>query len=168
MEPRNAMIQIAIVEDAASDRKKLQDFVERFFGERGQTVKIFLFSDGTEFLDDYPSLLDIAFLDIEMKQVDGIRTACMLREWDRRVLLAFVTNMAHLALEGYAVDAADFIVKPLDYGGFSAHMDMLMVGNKNITALLIINQISPLNRIPCCNRQQAYPQPWIFQSGAAG
>ena len=70
------MIQIAIVEDAASDRKKLQDFVERFFGERGQTVKIFLFSDGTEFLDDYPSLLDIAFLDIEMKQVDGIRTAC--------------------------------------------------------------------------------------------
>lgn len=115
-----------------------------------------------------------------MKQVDGIRTACMLREWDRRVLLAFVTNMAHLALEGYAVDAADFIVKPLDYGGFSAHMDMLMasvlpkrlgnllVGNKNITALLIINQISPLNRIPCCNRQQAYPQPWIFQSGAAG
>ena len=84
MEPRNAMIQIAIVEDAASDRKKLQDFVERFFGERGQTVKIFLFSDGTEFLDDYPSLLDIAFLDIEMKQVDGIRTACMLREWDRR------------------------------------------------------------------------------------
>ncbi len=180
MEPRNALIQIAIVEDAASDRKKLQDFVERFFGERGQTVKIFLFSDGTEFLDDYPSLLDIAFLDIEMKQVDGIRTACMLREWDRRVLLAFVTNMAHLALEGYAVDAADFIVKPLDYGGFSAHMDMLMasvlpkrlgnllVGNKNITALLIINQISPLNRIPCCNRQQAYPQPWIFQSGAAG
>lgn len=120
------MIRIAIVEDVAADQKKLRDFVERHLGERGQTAAIFPFSDGTEFLDDYPQQLDIAFLDIEMKHVDGIRAAYKVRESDRRVQLVFVTNMAHLALEGYAVDAADFIVKPISYDAFSAHMDRLM------------------------------------------
>ena len=61
------MIQIAIVEDVASEQKKLQHFVERYLNEHEQTAKIFLFSDGTEFLDDYTADLDIAFLVIEVK-----------------------------------------------------------------------------------------------------
>ncbi len=120
------MIRIAIVEDEAADQKKLQNFVQQYLSERGQTARIFLFSDGTEFLYDCPQLLDIVFLDIEMKQVDGIQAAYKVRETDRLVQLVFVTNMAHLALEGYAVDAADFIVKPISYDTFSAHMDRLM------------------------------------------
>lgn len=120
------MIRIAIVEDVAAEQKKLQNFVEHYLNKQKQASRIFLFSDGTEFLDDYPSELDIAFLDIEMRQMDGIRAAYKVREFDRRVQLLFVTNMAHLALEGYGVDAADFIVKPITYPVFSAHMDRLM------------------------------------------
>ena len=54
-------------------------------------------------------------MDIELKYMDGIRAAYKVREFDRRVLLLFVTNMVQFALEGYAVDAADFIVKPITY-----------------------------------------------------
>ena len=57
-------------------------------------------------------------MDIELKYMDGIRAAYKVREFDRRVLLLFVTNMVQFALEGYAVDATDFIVKPITYPVF--------------------------------------------------
>ena len=143
------MIQIAIVEDVASEQKKLQHFVERYLNEHEQTAKIFLFSDGTEFLDDYPPELDIAFLDIELKYMDGIRAAYKVREFDRRVLLLFVTNMVQFALEGYAVDATDFIVKPITYPVFSTHMDRLMAKlDYHQTRFLMTHQGK---EVICCN-----------------
>lgn len=120
------MIRIAIVEDVPAEQKKLQDFIEKYMSEHGQEAELFLFSDGAEFLDEYPPKLDIAFLDIEMKQVDGLRAARKVREFDSRVQLLFVTNMVQFALEGYAVDAADFIVKPVIYRSFSTRMDKLI------------------------------------------
>lgn len=39
--------------------------------------------------------------------------AKLLREADRTVALVFVTNLAQYAVNGYAVDALDYIVKPL-------------------------------------------------------
>ena len=44
------MIQIAIVEDVASEQKKLQHFVERYLNEHEQTAKIFFFPMGQNFL----------------------------------------------------------------------------------------------------------------------
>lgn len=120
------MIRIAIVEDEAADQKKLQDMVKKYLTEKNLKAELFLFSDGTEFLDGYPQKLDIAFLDIELKQMDGIRAAHKVREFDDRVQLLFVTNMVQFALEGYAVDAADFIVKPISYRTFAPRMDKIL------------------------------------------
>lgn len=49
-----------------------------------------------------------------------------IREFDDRVQLLFVTNMVQFALEGYAVDAADFIVKPISYRTFAPRMDKIL------------------------------------------
>ena len=38
-----------------------------------------------------------------------------LREIDNNVLVIFVTNLAQYAVNGYEVDAFDFLVKPVSY-----------------------------------------------------
>ena len=54
-------------------------------------------------------------MDIEFSNgQNGMQAARALRRIDSTVVLIFVTNIAQMAVEGYAVDALDFIVKPID------------------------------------------------------
>lgn len=49
-----------------------------------------------------------------------------LRACDVETLLIFVINLAQYAVHGYAVDALDFIVKPMIYDDFRLRMDRAM------------------------------------------
>ncbi len=119
------MIHIAIVEDRPSDQERMKEYLENYFQDR-ERPKIRMFNDGEAFLKSYPPDLDLVLMDIEMKGMDGIQTARSMRKLDTRVQLLFVTNLIKFALEGYAVDAADFIVKPVRYPAFCASMDRVM------------------------------------------
>ena len=120
------MLRFAIAEDVPADRELLEGCLTRYLAEHGLEGWIHSFSSGEELLEDYPSGADAVFLDIEMAGMNGMETARQLRRLDRDVPLLFVTNMVQFALEGYEVDAADFIVKPVEYAGFSLRMDRLM------------------------------------------
>lgn len=119
-------MRIAIVEDEAAERSRLKEYADSYFSAKGMEAEYFLFEDGSCFLEQYPGRLDLVFLDIEMKQLDGIQTARRLREFDGHVQLLFVTRMIQYALEGYSVDAADFLVKPLRYPVFCSRMDRIV------------------------------------------
>lgn len=120
------MIRIAVVEDMARERSRMKDYVENYFSAKGIEAELLLYTDGKEFLDKYPDHLDILLLDIEMKELDGISTAHQIRSFDENVQILFVTRMIQYALEGYAVDAADFIVKPVRYPVFCTRMDRVL------------------------------------------
>ena len=109
------MINIAVVEDTASDAKTLTEYVERAAKELGETCKIAVFDHAVSFLEGYRGSYDIVFMDIELPDIDGMETAMRLRAVDPDVILIFVTNMAQYAVKGYAVDAMDFMIKPVSY-----------------------------------------------------
>lgn len=50
--------------------------------------------------------------------MNGIQTAADLRKVDDKVVLIFVTFLAKYAIKGYAVDALDYVVKPVNYHTF--------------------------------------------------
>lgn len=108
-------MRIAIVEDQAQELERLAVFVRRYFDAQGKTCQLTLFSDGDELLEDYRANWDLIFLDIQMARLDGMKTAEIIRQQDRNVLLVFVTNMAHYAIKGYGVHALDFLLKPVNY-----------------------------------------------------
>lgn len=119
------LVTIAIVEDNPRDRDVLADYLQRAassgdFGPdlRPEDLRILSYADGEAFVEGRPERVDIALLDIEMEPLNGIEAARRIRAFDDDMVIVFVTNLFQFALEGYEVQALDFIVKPVRYQGF--------------------------------------------------
>lgn len=116
------MIQIAIVDDDSKSLEKIHTYIDRYFTKNAEEYHITEFHDGSEVMDQYEAVYDLIFLDIQMEQADGMKTARYIRKRDQNTVIIFVTQMAKYAIKGYEVDALDFIVKPVDYYGFEIKM----------------------------------------------
>ena len=120
------MLRIAIVEDNKEEREHIYALTQEYLQEKKREAEILLFADGADFLDQYPSSLSVVFLDIDMPRLSGMDTARRLRSFDQTVQILFVTCLLSYAIEGYQVDAADFLLKPVSYPLFSTRLDRVM------------------------------------------
>ena len=120
------MIRVAIAEDSEMERSRLLRYLKRYEQENGCSFEIEVYENGADIVSAYHPGIDILLLDIEMPVLDGMRTARILREKDRNVVIVFVTNLAQYAVQGYEVEALDFIVKPLDWNVFSFRMNRIL------------------------------------------
>lgn len=109
------MLRIGLVDDDPHDRDHLISLLRKFESKNDITFKIKCFSDGEDLISHYTAEFDVILLDIEMKFLDGMRTAEELRKYDESVILIFITHMPQYALKGYRVGARDFLVKPITY-----------------------------------------------------
>ena len=50
----------------------------------------------------------------------------LIRQKDQKVIIVFITNMASFAIDGYQVNALDFILKPLKVATFDMKMDRII------------------------------------------
>ena len=119
------MLLVAIADDDPQDAALLKGLVEDYFAKSNTAVMTHVFSDGLEFIRS-PENHDIVFLDIQMGKLDGLETARFLRKIGRESILIFVTNMAQFAIQGYEVDALDFIVKPASAASITYVLDKAM------------------------------------------
>lgn len=62
-----------------------------------------------EYLNDYP--VDLIFLDIEMPDMDGL---AFYKSLKYRPGVIFITAYSNYAVEGFTVDAIDYLLKPID------------------------------------------------------
>ncbi len=117
------MIRIAIVEDEQSYVDQLSEYLARYEKESGHRLKITVFRDGERILNNYRADYDIILMDIQMRLLDGMTTAERIRTMDQDVIIIFITNMVQYAIRGYAVDALDYVLKPVSYFAFSQRLD---------------------------------------------
>jgi DNA-binding LytR/AlgR family response regulator len=62
--------------------------------------------------------VDVIFLDIQMPDLTGIELARVLDRLPAKPRIIFTTAFNHFALEGYKVDALDYLLKPFNYEEF--------------------------------------------------
>lgn len=106
-------MRIAIVEDSKEDQKTLEELIGQYGERETDEISCEAFSDAVKFIDGYAFDFDVIFMDIEMPYLNGMNAAKKLREIDPYVCLVFVTNLTQFAMQGYSVNAVDYVVKPV-------------------------------------------------------
>lgn len=109
-------MKIAVIEDNPEDSRTLVELIQEYFTHQSIHAEINTFCCGEDFLSDSPAELDLIFLDIHMGDQNGIEVARIIRSSNERVVIVFVTNNPEYSLEGYSVEALDYLIKPVTFG----------------------------------------------------
>lgn len=145
--------RIAIVEDDKDYIDELETAVNMFFSSKNIKYKIFKFNSAKTFLDEYTPF-DLIFMDINLPDINGMKAVQELRKVDKDVLVIFVTSLAQYAIQGYSVNAFDFIVKPFKYYDLALKLERtlpylkqnknktLVINNKQTMRMLYVSKIT--------------------------
>lgn len=108
----------------------IRSFVSDFFRKKNREISIRTFSGGEELLG-YDGQIDILFLDIQMKDMDGMETARRLRAAKFRGFLIFITVLKEMVFRSFEVQAYDYLVKPVEKTQFEKTMERLYDSMQN-------------------------------------
>ena len=130
------MIHILIVDDEPSDIQSLESVLDRYAEEHGEEFHYVTASSAENLSQEKLdfSTIDLIILDIDMRGgINGIELARSLRKQQILLPLVFVTNFFQYAIQGYEVEAIDYILKPVEYESLSLKMDRILniVQSKN-------------------------------------
>ncbi len=113
------MISIAICEDDV----KQQQVLEALLNEIGlkESLNLHKFNSGEDLIKSYESgnKYSIVLLDMQLNNMDGIQTAKIIKQFDKNCLFIIITSIMEYAVEGYSIDAYEFILKPVNKDKFN-------------------------------------------------
>ena len=124
------MIHVAICDDEKYMSDMIRRSVSDFFRKKNMEITISQFSSGESLLK-YEKKIDILFLDIQMKDMDGMDTAKELRDRKFKGFLIFITVLKEMVFRSFEVQAFDYLVKPIDEKYFEKMMERLLASMKN-------------------------------------
>lgn len=117
------MINIILCDDDIPFLDNLNKFIKLYQEKKQTDISIRCFNDGMDLVKNYCLETDVIFLDISMKQLDGIETAKKIREIDKKVIIIFLTSIIKYALTGYSLNASSYIIKPITYSKLTIELD---------------------------------------------
>jgi len=120
------IIKIAIVEDDTSQARLLESHLKNYSIDKRLLINIEHFSQAVALLENYNPHFDIIFMDIQLPYMNGMDAARSIRALDKTVILIFITNLAQYAIQGYEVEALDYMLKPVEYYDFVLKMSRAM------------------------------------------
>ncbi len=104
-------MKIALCDDENSFISQMRELITESGGFDGK-AEIYGYESGEELLAAFDkNRFDIVFLDIEMKNINGIDTARKIRETDRNTIIVFFTSHSEYAVSGYEVNAFRYLLK---------------------------------------------------------
>ena len=117
------MYNIAICDDEQDFADEMKQYIQRYQEESGEEIRVMVFRNGLELIENYDPSTDLIFLDIQMDQMDGLETAKRIREKDEEAGIIFLTSLKQYALEGYQYQAVNYLIKPMKYIRLKTELD---------------------------------------------
>lgn len=111
-------IKIACLDDEEKVIEEISTFLSRIKKENNIDFELHTFTSPFDFLESQ-NYFHIILLDVEMKGMNGMEVASKIREHNQDSIIIFVTNSIEFAVQGYSVNALDYVLKPLNYTRFS-------------------------------------------------
>mgnify|MGYP002620335410 FL=1 len=111
----NYMKTIVVCDDVEIERLLLKEILCQYFEEINEEVSIVEYDSGETLVADVEEgyiAMDLLFLDIYMKRLNGMETARKLRKLQCKVPIIFLTASPDYAIESYEVRASGYLLKP--------------------------------------------------------
>lgn len=115
------MLKIAICDDETAICEQLEDILEKICKEFLKELEWDVFYSGEElcshlYKDNY---YDLIFLDIELKEMNGVEVGHMIRNkmLNETTKIVYISGKETYAMELFKIRPFDFVVKPFDYEG---------------------------------------------------
>ena len=129
------ILKCAIVDDEPLALELLASYVKKILfleltGKYGNAI------ESMNGLNDNP--VDLIYLDIQMPELNGLEFARMLPE---RTRVVFTTAFDQYAIDGYRVNALDYLLKPISY------VDFLAAANKALQWFNLIDGQTPADEV---------------------
>lgn len=117
------MISIAVCDDMEPLVDKLEMLIKEYANASKEEIRVDKYTSGIILVDKYKGDYDLIFLDIKMPLMDGITVAEKIRYRDTKVSIIFLTSLVQYALEGYRVNAFNYLIKPINYKRLKQELD---------------------------------------------
>lgn len=111
-------MQIGICDDEAIIREELLRLCREYKSTGMSDLTCVCFSSGEELLA-YNQQIDILFLDIQMRGLNGLKAAEKIREKDDSMFIIFLTGYKGFMQAGYRVKAFRYLLKPINENEFT-------------------------------------------------
>lgn len=120
-------MRIAYCEDEPAQAALVRAMILRWAESRKITAEVILYESAEEFLFKNETFLyDVVFLDIAMRQMNGVELARAIRQKDKNLPIAFLTADRTFAIEGYEVHAVRYLLKPVTAEKLGSLLDELL------------------------------------------
>jgi two-component system, LytTR family, response regulator len=115
-------MNILCVDDERLALDALTDSVQEVLPQ----ATVFAYRSGKEALAQAEQVsFDVAFLDIEMREMNGLQLAKRLKELCRTTNIVFITGYEDYALDAFGVNASGYLMKPISMRGVNDAMENL-------------------------------------------
>ncbi|MDY0302004.1 MAG: LytTR family DNA-binding domain-containing protein [Trichlorobacter sp.] len=109
------MLRIAICDDVPDYLQSLVQMTEQYLSLCGLDAEVTGFSHPDALLTaTEQESFHIYLLDIVMPMVDGLELGKEIRRFDHEAQIIFITTEPQFALQAYAVNPANYLIKPID------------------------------------------------------
>lgn len=119
------LLEIAICDDTEEECREVEAYAARFFEERGIDVRIDTYAAMGGLLASNTAY-DLYLLDVLMPGMTGIEGAARLKERAEHPVVVFITSSLEAAVDGYSVNAAGFVLKPVQWEHFCATLERVL------------------------------------------
>lgn len=121
-------VRVAIVEDETELHDYYGKMIEAWGKARNVRIAATFIENSEEYLFKYDrqNIFDIIFLDVCMKDMNGMELAHEIRKFDRNVQIVFLTGKSEYVFEGYEIGAVRYLVKPVAEGDLEKALDVCL------------------------------------------
>lgn len=116
-------LRIAVCDDLPEDRACVTELLGRYLDEKDILAGIDTFESGEAFLESDTSRYLLVFMDIYMKEKNGLDTVELLHKVNPRAQVVFNSTSRDHAVEAYQLEALNYLLKPISQDSFYKVMD---------------------------------------------
>ncbi|MDO5397528.1 MAG: LytTR family DNA-binding domain-containing protein [bacterium] len=118
-------MKLAVCDDQSEQALYVKKLINKWAESRNEKCAVEIFENAEAFLFEYEEnrAYDVIVLDIQMKKMNGIELAEIIRQHDTNVQIVFMSGYSDYIAKGYDVAALHYLMKPVSEEKFFEVLD---------------------------------------------